>query len=83
MVLNPGKWHFMSVSKNVSDSELLNSHDLILKNCREVEILSITLDLNWNFRSRKVCQKLSVFIRISSYNDTNKKAVLYKSMIND
>ena len=36
----------MSVSKNVSDSELLNSHDLILKNCREVEILSITLDLN-------------------------------------
>ena len=66
---------------------LLNFNDWILKNCREVEILGITLDRNLNFRShikklcRKVGQKLCALIRVSSYIDTNKKALLYKSMI--
>ena len=87
MVLNLGKCHFMCIGKNVTDSELLNFNDLIFKNCREVEILGITLDRKLNFRShikklcRKVGQKLSDLIRISSYIDTNKKSSLYKSMI--
>ena len=87
MVLNPRKFHFMCIGKNVTDSELLNFNDLILKNCREVEILGITLDRNLKFRShikkpfRKVGQKLSTLIRVSSYIDTNKKSLLYKSMI--
>ena len=51
MVLNPGKFHFMCIGKNVTDSELLNFNDLILKNCTEFEILGITLDRNLNFRS--------------------------------
>ena len=87
MVLNLGKCHFMCIGKNVTDSKLLNFNDLIFKNCREVEILGITLDRKLNFRShikklcRKVGQKLSDLIRISSYIDTNKKSSLYKSMI--
>ena len=87
MVLNPGKFHFMSIGKNVTDSELLNFNDLILKNCREVEILGITLDRNLKVRRhikkpfRKVGQKLSALIRVLSYIDTNKKSLLYKSMI--
>ena len=87
MVLNPGKLHLMCIGKNVTDSELLNFNDLILKNFREVKILSITLDRNLNFRChmkklcREVGQKLSALIRVSSYIDTNKKALLYKSMI--
>ena len=87
MVLNLGKCHFMCIGKNVTDSKLLNFNDLIFKNCREVEILGFTLDRKLNFRShikklcRKVGQKLSDLIRISSYIDTNKKSSLYKSMI--
>ena len=87
MVLNPGKLHLMCIGKNVTDSELLNFNDLILKNFREVKILSITLDRNLNFRyhmkklCREVGQKLRALIRVSSYIDTNKKALLYKSMI--
>ena len=87
MVLNLGKCHFMCIDKNVTDSKLLNFNDLIFKNCREVEILGITLDRKLNFRShikklcRKVGQKLSDLIRISSYIDTNKKSSLCKSMI--
>ena len=36
----------MCIGKNVRDSELLNFNDLNLKNCKEVEILGITLDRN-------------------------------------
>ena len=34
----------MCIGKNVNVSELLHFNDLILKNCKEVEILGITLD---------------------------------------
>ena len=47
--LNPGKCHLMRISKKVTDLELLSLNELILKNCREVEILGITLDRNLNF----------------------------------
>ena len=88
MILDPGKYHFMCISKNITDSELLNFNYLIVKkNCKEVEILGITLDRNLNFRfhiknlCRKVGQNLSALIRVSSWTDTNKKALLYKLMI--
>ena len=88
MILDPGKYHFMCISKNITDSELLNFNDLIVKkNCKKVEILVITLDRNLNFRfhiknlCRKVGQNLSALIRVSSWTDTNKKALLYKLMI--
>ena len=42
MILNPGKCLFMCIGKNVSDSELLNLSDLNLKNCKEVEISSVS-----------------------------------------
>ena len=52
MILNPEKCYFMCIGKNVSDSELFNLNDLNLKNCKEVEILGITLDRNLNFKRR-------------------------------
>ena len=42
-ILNPGKWSFMCIGKNESDSELLNLHSLHLKNRKEVQILDITI----------------------------------------
>ena len=73
MILDPGKYHFMCISKNITDSELLNFNELIVKkNCKEVAILGITLDQNLDFRShiknlcRKVGQNLSALIRVSS-----------------
>ena len=48
--MNPEKCCFMCIGKNVSDSELLNLNDLNLKNCKEVEVLGITIDRNLNFK---------------------------------
>ena len=50
MILNPGKCYSICIGKNVSDSELLNLNDLNLKNCKEVEVLGITVDRNLNFK---------------------------------
>ena len=87
MVSNPGKCYFMCVGKNVSDSELLKLKDLILKNFKEVEVLGITVDINLSFKGhmknicRKPGQKLSPLLRISSHINTDKRALLYKSMV--
>ena len=87
IISNPGKCSFMCIGKNVSDSELLNINNLNLKNCKEVEVLGITIDRNLNFKGyiknicRKAGQKLSALLRISSHINTDKKALLYKSMI--
>ena len=86
MILNLRKCYVMRIGKNVSDSELLNLNDLYLKNCK-VEVLGITIDRNLNFQRhiknicRKARQKLSALLRISSHINTDKKSLLYKSMI--
>ena len=73
--------------KNVSDWELLNLNDLNFKNCKEVEVLGIALDRNLNFKGhiksicRKAGQKLSALLKMSSHINTDKIALLYKSMI--
>ena len=78
MILNPGKCYFMCIGKNVSD---------YLKNCKEVEVLGITIDRNLNFKGhikticRKAGQKLSTLLRMSSHINTDKKSLLYRSMI--
>ena len=87
IILNPGKCYFMCLGKYESDSELLNLNNLNLKNNNEVEILGITINRNLNFKGhiknicRKAGLKLSVLLRISSHINTDKKALLYKSMI--
>ena len=43
MILNSGKWSFMCIFKNETDSELLNFNSLNLKNRKEVQILDITI----------------------------------------
>ena len=79
MILNLEKYYFMCIGKNVSDSEFLNLNDLNLKNCKEVEILGVTLDRNLNFKRhiknicRKAGQKLSALLRISSHINIDKK----------
>ena len=86
-MINPGKCYFMCIGKNVSDSELLNLQDLNLKNWREVEVLGITTDRNLNFKRhiknicRKAGQKLSALLTVSSHINTDKKTLLYKSVI--
>ena len=74
----------MCIGKNVNDSELLKVNDLNLKNCKEVEVLGITVDRNLNFNRhmenicRKAGQKFSALLRISSHINTDKKTLLYK-----
>ena len=59
MILNPGKCYFMCAGKIVSDSELLNLNDINLKNCKEVEVLGITIDTNLNSKGhiKNICRK--------------------------
>ena len=51
----------MCIGKNVTDLELFNFNDQILRNCREVDILGIILDRNSNFKSytKKLCRKVN------------------------
>ena len=84
MVLNHRNCQFMCIHKNLCDSELINFNDNILRNCREVEILGITLARNVNFRShikKLKQQRLSTLLRVSSYADANKKVLLYRSVV--
>ena len=85
MVLSPEKSYFMSLGKDIDDTESFN--DLVLKNSKEVEILEITLDRSMGFNTniknicRKAYQKLSALLRISSHLNQGKKVFLYKSVI--
>ena len=85
MVLSPEKSHFMSLGKDIDDTESFN--DLVLKNSKEVEILEITLDRSMDFNTniksicRKTYQKLSALLRISSHLSQGKKVFLCKSVI--
>ena len=82
MILNAGKYYFMCIGKNVSDSELLNLNDINLKNCKEVDVLGITIDRKLNFKGhikniyRKAGQQLSALLRISSHINPDKKDLL-------
>ena len=46
MDLNQRKCYFMCISKNITNLEILNLNGQSLRDCREVEILVITLDRN-------------------------------------
>ena len=63
----------MCIGKNVSDSELLNLNDLNLKNCKEVEILGITLDRNLNFKRhiKNICRKSGQELKSDSHIPEN------------
>ena len=72
MILIPKKSHHMRLGKNLDDNEVLNFNDFIIESSNKVEILGIKIDKNLNFNNhiklicRKVGQKLSALLRISS-----------------
>ena len=41
MILNPEKSHYMSLGKNLDDTEVLNFNNIIIESSKEVEILGI------------------------------------------
>ena len=43
MILNPGKFHFMSIDKDTRDEDVFYYENLTLKNDNEEEILGVTL----------------------------------------
>ena len=77
----------MCLGKDIDETETLRFNDLALKNCKEVEILGITLDRSMGFNThtknigRKAGQKLRTLLRISPYLDQGKKVLLCKSMM--
>ena len=87
MILNPGKWHLISIGKETHDEDIFYCDNLTLKNSNEEEILGVTKDRKLTFHQhiKKVCrkagQKLSALLRLSPYLDTNKKETIYTTMI--
>ena len=76
----------MCIIKN-TESDIFKFEYVFLENSKEEVILEITIDNKLTFASliksicRKVGQKLSALSRISPYLETNKKELLFKSMV--
>ena len=86
MILNPGKFHFMSIGKHTRDKDVFYYDNLALRNSNEEEILGVTIDRKLTFHQhiqkmcRKAGQKLSALLRCSTYLDTNKKKTIYTTI---
>ena len=56
MILNPGKFHFMSIGKDTRDEDIFYYDDITVKNSNEKEILGVTIDRKLTFhRHIKKC----------------------------
>ena len=86
MILNPSKCHYMCIGKN-TESDVFEFENVCLENSKEEGILGITIDDKLTFDShiksicRKAGQKLSAHSGISAYQETDKKELLFKSMV--
>ena len=86
MILNPAKCHYVCIGKN-TESDVFKFENVCLENSKEEVILGITIDSKLTFDShiktmcRKAGQKLSALSRISPYLETDKKELLFKSMV--
>ena len=78
MVLNPEKSHFISLGKDIAETENLSFNRLALRNSEFVEILGITLDrsMGFNIHIKNICrkadQKVSALL-LSRFLDQGKK----------
>ena len=73
----------MCIGKN-TESDIFKFENVCLENSKEEVILGITIDNKLTFDSHmksKAGQKLSAFCRISPYLETDKKELLFKSMV--
>ena len=86
MILNPNKCHYMCIRKN-TESDIFKFENVCLENSIEELILGVTIDNKLTFDNhiksicRKAGQKLSALSRISPYLETDKKGLLFKSMV--
>ena len=86
MILNPNKCHYMCIGKN-TESDIFRFEKICLENSKKEIILGVTNDNKLTFAShiKSICQeasqKLSALSEISSYLGTNKKELLFKSMV--
>ena len=76
----------MSIGKN-TESDIFKFEKVCLENSKEEVISGLTIDSKLTFDnhiksiSRKAGQKLSALSGISRYLETNKKELLFKSMV--
>ena len=86
MILNLNKCRYMCIGKN-TDSDIFKFENVCLESSKEEVILGITIDNKLTFDShiksicRKAGQKLSALSRISPYLETDKKELLFISMV--
>ena len=86
MILNPNKCHYMCIGKNI-ESDIFKFENVCLESSKEEVILGLTIDNKLTFDShiksicRKAGQKPSTISRISPYLQTDKKELLFKSMM--
>ena len=86
MILNPTKCHYMCIGKNIGNG-MFQFENVCLENSKEEVILAIPFGNKLTFAShrksisRKAGQKQNSLSRISPYLETNKKYLLFKSMV--
>ena len=86
MIFNQNKCHYMCIAKN-TESDIFKFQNMRLENSKEEVILGIAIDNKLTFDGhiksmcRKAGQKLSALFRISPYLETDKKELLFKSMV--
>ena len=86
-ILNPRKFHFISVGEDTHDQDVFHHDKFTLKNSNEEEVSGVIIERKLTFHqhvkkvSRKAGQKLSALLRLSPYLDTNKRETIYSSMV--
>ena len=77
----------MSIGKDAHGDNVFYYDNLTLKNSNEEEILGVTTDriLTFHQHTKKMCrkagQKLSALLRLSPYFETNKRKIIYTTMV--
>ena len=59
LILNPVKYHFMSIGKVTHDEDVFYYDNLTLKNTNAMEILGVNIDIKLTFHQhiKKMCRK--------------------------
>ena len=77
MILNPGKYHSMSIGKDTDD--VFYYDNFTLKNSNEEEILGVTIDRKLTFHQH--IKKISIKLLSSSLHVLPKKVTFMSSLL--
>ena len=85
MVLNPGKWYYMTFGLNTIKNEFVLEDGTVVPSAKEHVVLGRTIDIRLTFFShlkqlcKKVTNKLNTLTRTVPYLSYNQRKLIYSS----